>query len=422
MEILFLTISDQQNHPLHKYVDLHCNFDFAVWEKGFRAVSSSVHIFDFYASFVSNGPISMENSIRDLVRKHNIKLLVVPNLYYELSPTFINELRAIGCNSMIVFFDDSMRFENTNRFYLNSFDFYLTHESVDSKLLYKPYGIEPEFFPNLPSRTFYDGIIKDLDKSTLKCVKDVVFVGARIADRDIFVNYLKDNGIDIEAFGRGWVAGMLSTDEMIAAFNLSKISLSFVKTVDGSGRFQLKGRLFEIVMSGGFVLSEFCEELTDYFDIGSEIDTFKTPQELLDKVRFYLENRDLRDEMSARAKDKAEKKYSFESSWLRYLTDIKNGRIKSEYPNPGYEVPASTIKEFMSWNFSFIYGQSMLGQYGLAYQQYKFCRRELEALVCNNSIIKEFVKWIVRRFIMMVVNLVFTRNHIHKIRPSRSSC
>ena len=420
MIILFLTVSDQQKHPLHKYVDLHCTFDFKAWVEGFCAICSTVHIFDYYASFVSSGPIAMEKSIRELVDKHNIQLLIVPNLYYELAPSFLDELRSIGCSSMIVFFDDSMRFEDTNRFYLSSFDYYLTHDSVDSNALYKPFGIEPIFFPMLPSSSFYDKIIQNLDANMTKRTKDVVFVGAKIADRDLFVNYLKDNGIDIAVYGKGWEAGMLSTEGMIAAYYSSNISLNFIKTIDGSGRIQLKARLFEIIMAGGFILSEYCDELTDYFDIGREIDTFKSTEELLDKVRFYLENSELRDEMSARARDKVEKNYSFESSWSKYLADIEDGRIQSQYPNPGYEVSPVSLNAFLGWNFSIMFGRWSLGQYALAYQQYKFCLGELKGFDYNASVFREFIKWSVRRSKIISSCHFFVWNQIQRIRQGYS--
>ncbi len=69
---------------MNKYSDLHRTYDFRPWESGFRKVCPDVHIFDYYASFVSIGPLSMEGSIRDLVQKHNIQLLIVPHLYFEI--------------------------------------------------------------------------------------------------------------------------------------------------------------------------------------------------------------------------------------------------------------------------------------------------------------------------------------------------
>ena len=38
MKVLFLTISDQQCHPLNEYSDLHRTYDFISWEAGFKAI------------------------------------------------------------------------------------------------------------------------------------------------------------------------------------------------------------------------------------------------------------------------------------------------------------------------------------------------------------------------------------------------
>lgn len=416
MKILFLKASDQQHHPLHKYVDLHCTFDFKAWEEGFRTISPGACTFDYYQSFVSSGPVTMERQIRDLVIDNNIDLLIVPNLYYELAPTFLDELRSVGCRSLIVFFDCSMRFENTNRFYLSSFDYYLTQESSESKKLYKHFGIESEFFPVFPCYSFYKSVIRTFDKSDLKFEKDVVFVGARIADRDVFVNYLEQKGIEIAVYGKGWESGMLSTEEMLARFNSSKISLNFIKTIDGSGRTQLKARLFEIVMAGGFVLSEHCEELSDYFDVGLEIDTFKTPQELLDKVKFYLENDKRRGEMLARARKKVEENYSFESNWAKYLANIDAGIIRKQQPNFGYSPSGAAVNAFKQWNFSLIWGRFMLGENRLAYQQYFFCKREIKDFDCSKSVIVDFLKWGIRKILVSFVGFFLNKSQIDKVR------
>ena len=202
MKILFLTVSDQQNHPMHRHVDLHCSFDFKAWEKGFGAIAPDVLAFDYYANFVATGPLGMERQIRELVRKHTIQLLIVPNMYYELAPTFLEELRNMGCRSVIVFFDDSLRFDQTNRFYLGAFDYYLTQESANSQAMYKPFGIEAEFFPVLPSYSFYHETIRGLPETSRECRRDVVFVGAKIADRQTFITYLGDHCVDVAVFGK----------------------------------------------------------------------------------------------------------------------------------------------------------------------------------------------------------------------------
>ena len=420
MKILFLAISDQQHHPLNKYRDLHCNFDFRSWEAGLRSLYADIHILDYYASFVSDGPLGMEKHVYESVRKNNIQLLIVPNLYYELAPTFLNELRNLGCKSLVAFFDDSIRFEETNSFYLSSFDYYLTHESVVSKGLYKPYGIDAKFFPNLPSHSFYKEIIQSFDKTNFEATDDVVFVGAKIADRAVFVNYLKDKNINISVYGNGWDAGMLSTEKMLSAYSSSKICLNFIKAIDDSGRVQLKGRLFEIIMAGGFVLSEHSDELADYFEFGREIDTFRSPRELLDKVRFYLKIVTSERKWPNGQETKPRNVTHLNPTGCGIFSDIRNGDIKTSYPNRGYKVPDTAIISFLNWNLSFIYGRFMLGQYGLAHEQYKFCQRELNYLACNISANEVFLNIAVRKFIQATARRIFSSNQLFRIRQKYS--
>jgi spore maturation protein CgeB len=43
-------------------------------------------------------------------------------------------------------------------------------------------------------------------------------------------------------------------------------------------------------MSGAFYLAEHSDELAEFFTPGSEIETWRTREELRDKCRFYLAN------------------------------------------------------------------------------------------------------------------------------------
>jgi spore maturation protein CgeB len=48
-------------------------------------------------------------------------------------------------------------------------------------------------------------------------------------------------------------------------------------------------------MSGGFYLVEHMDELAEFFDIDREIVTYRTREELADKIRFYLKNETARE-------------------------------------------------------------------------------------------------------------------------------
>lgn len=60
-------------------------------------------------------------------------------------------------------------------------------------------------------------------------------------------------------------------------------------------------RTFEIPACKGFMLHIDNAEVREFFDVGTEIDTFASAEELCDKVRFYLDRPELRAAMIERA-------------------------------------------------------------------------------------------------------------------------
>lgn len=326
MKILVLTVSDQQRHPLGRYSDLHRTYDFDNWIFGFKNIKHGCCFFDYYKSFVEDGPLRMEEQILDVVKRDKIELVVVPNIYYEVGVSFLDQLRKRGVKTIMVFFDDSSRFDSTNRFYLGASDYVLTHDSADAIKLYEEIGFTAEFFPCYPSYHFYQSLISAPETDPIQR-PEVCFVGARIADRGEYLSALQSAGVPLMVFGNGWPNGMLSQSRMAKLFAASEISLNFVKNVSNTSARQLKARAFEIVMSGGFLLTEHDEELADYFDVGLEIDSFSSVDECIEKVRFYIANGALAAEMGARASQKAKKLYSFESAWSKYLDAIEQATV-----------------------------------------------------------------------------------------------
>ena len=53
-------------------------------------------------------------------------------------------------------------------------------------------------------------------------------------------------------------------------------------------------RLFETTAVGGFLLTEYHENLTEYFTPGVHLDTYQSLPELIDKIRYYLAHEDVR--------------------------------------------------------------------------------------------------------------------------------
>jgi spore maturation protein CgeB len=84
----------------------------------------------------------------------------------------------------------------------------------------------------------------------------------------------------------------LSDEEMVKMYSRSKINLGFSSCGDthlgGQRIVQVRLRDFEVPMSGGFYMVEHMEELEEFFVIGREIVCYRSKEELVDKIRYYL--------------------------------------------------------------------------------------------------------------------------------------
>lgn len=121
---------------------------------------------------------------------------------------------------------------------------------------------------------------------------DVSFVGQCYGNRPEIIERLRRAGIGVEAYGFGWPNGPLTTEEMVRLYSRSRISLGF-GGVDGlDATYCLKGRDFEIPMSGGLYLTEYHPELERCYRLGEEIVTYRDVDELLETIRVLLADPD----------------------------------------------------------------------------------------------------------------------------------
>jgi spore maturation protein CgeB len=63
-------------------------------------------------------------------------------------------------------------------------------------------------------------------------------------------------------------------------------------------------RVFDAPAAGGFVLTDFREQLAELFEVGEEVACFGEPGEIGDLVRFYLQHPEVRETMTAKARSR----------------------------------------------------------------------------------------------------------------------
>jgi hypothetical protein len=117
-----------------------------------------------------------------------------------------------------------------------------------------------------------------------------------VRNRDRFVIFLKRKlGDQFRLVGRGWDTAyglptegpFASNDDYFANFRRSAININLV---NGNAETGLNMRHFEITAAGGFLLCYDQPELAGLFRIGEECAVFRNEEELLEKIRYYLEH------------------------------------------------------------------------------------------------------------------------------------
>lgn len=134
---------------------------------------------------------------------------------------------------------------------------------------------------------------------------DVSFVGQCYGNRSEIIQNLKDCGIQVEAYGYGWPNRPLSTEDMVRLYSNSKINLGFGGVSGHKDTFCLKGRDFEIPMSGGLYLTEYHPELEGCYELGRAIVTYTNFDDLLEKIRYFLSNAEEADAIRKRGRERA---------------------------------------------------------------------------------------------------------------------
>lgn len=87
-------------------------------------------------------------------------------------------------------------------------------------------------------------------------------------------------------------------------------------------------RIMDIMGAGGFVLTNYCEETAELFEEDKEIVMFRTPEELIRKVDYYLEHEEERERIARAGHEKAMNNYTYEKkikSLLDWVTEDERG-------------------------------------------------------------------------------------------------
>ena len=105
-------------------------------------------------------------------------------------------------------------------------------------------------------------------------------------------------------------SGVHTLTEMPKVFHASKINLNMTMRPIETG---LSLRVWDILGCGGFLLTNYQAEIPEYFDVGRELETYESMEELEQKVQYYLTHEDERIEIAINGYEKTARLHTYES-------------------------------------------------------------------------------------------------------------
>jgi hypothetical protein len=117
--------------------------------------------------------------------------------------------------------------------------------------------------------------------------------------------------------------GPIAFNRQVEVFARNEVCLNFSNVwADGQPGAALIGHVrlrdFEAPMCRTCYLTGHTEEITHFYDVGAEIDTYRTPDELIDKTRYYLSNADA----AERLRDAGHRRALACHTWTHRFTEL----------------------------------------------------------------------------------------------------
>ncbi len=159
---------------------------------------------------------------------------------------------------------------------------------------------------------------------------DVSFVGQKYGWRPNFIKKLRKMGLNVAAFGRGWENGHLTEEEMVKLYSRSRINLGFAGVGHSRKLFCIKGRDFEIPMSGGLYLTQHNPELSLIYEVGKEIVTYQDEDDCAKKILWLLDNPEEAEKIRKSGRSRALRDHTWEKRFHRafVVSGILEGAVE----------------------------------------------------------------------------------------------
>lgn len=150
---------------------------------------------------------------------------------------------------------------------------------------------------------------------------DVVFSGSYgngREERQEVLKYLLDNGINL-VYGGSEGGDHFTTEEYADRYKRAKMTISFARA---RGKDVVNARVFEAMLCGTLVLNQESAEMTKLYTRGVQFIAWKDKEDLLSKVKLYLDNPTHRQLIALNGQIITEDYFSAKTFWDKILENL----------------------------------------------------------------------------------------------------
>lgn len=148
----------------------------------------------------------------------------------------------------------------------------------------------------------------------IECLKDidVLFLGQCYGNRPQLIGYLRQQGFDVQTYGKGWPNGHTTFEKSVELISRAKVVLGIGDVGYVQGIQHLKGRDFEVPMCGAVYLTSYNPELADWYDIGRDILCYSSPQNCGELLLWILNDPEEQEKIRHAALARSRREHTWE--------------------------------------------------------------------------------------------------------------